>query len=77
MARPLLNLLWPSLAGLVQPLSGVRRRRAALERLPFACGYGVEIGMLIDLVGAYGIDVLAQVDLGTACTGTRATPRSG
>jgi glucosyl-3-phosphoglycerate synthase len=64
-ARPLLNLLWPGLAGLVQPLSGeYAGRRAALERLPFACGYGVEIGMLIDVVHAYGIDVLAQVDLG-------------
>jgi glucosyl-3-phosphoglycerate synthase len=64
-ARPLLNLLWPGLAGLVQPLSGeYAGRRAALERLPFACGYGVEIGMLLDLVGSYGIEVLAQVDLG-------------
>jgi glucosyl-3-phosphoglycerate synthase len=64
-ARPLLNLLWPGLAGLVQPLSGeYAGRRAALERLPFACGYGVEIGMLIDVVRMYGIDVLAQVDLG-------------
>jgi glucosyl-3-phosphoglycerate synthase len=64
-ARPLLNLLWPGLAGLVQPLSGeYAGRRAALERLPFACGYGVEIGMVIDLVRGYGIDVLAQVDLG-------------
>ena len=64
-ARPLVNLLWPDLAGIVQPLSGeYAGRRAALERLPFACGYGVEIGMLIDLVGAYGVDVIAQVDLG-------------
>ncbi len=64
-ARPLLNLLWPGLAGLVQPLSGeYAGRRAALERLPFACGYGVEIGMLIDLVHRFGIDALAQVDLG-------------
>jgi glucosyl-3-phosphoglycerate synthase len=64
-ARPLLNLLWPDLAGLIQPLSGeYAGRRAALERLPFACGYGVEIGMVIDLIRGYGIDVLAQVDLG-------------
>ena len=64
-ARPLVNLPLPDLAGIVQPLSGeYAGRRAALERLPFACGYGVEIGMLIDLVGAYGVDVIAQVDLG-------------
>ena len=44
-ARPLLNLHWPELAGFVQPLSGeYAARRALLEQLPFAAGYGVEIG---------------------------------
>lgn len=65
MARPLLNLFWPELAGFVQPLAGeYAGRRAVLERLPFVSGYGVEIAMLIDLLDLVGLDALAQVDLG-------------
>jgi glucosyl-3-phosphoglycerate synthase len=64
-ARPLLNLYWPALAGLIQPLSGeYAARRSLLERIPFACGYGVEIAMLIDVLALYGLDSIAQVDLG-------------
>ena len=63
-ARPLLNLLWPELAGLVQPLAGeYAGRRSLLERLPFFCGYGVELGLLIDTAEAAGVDAIAQVDL--------------
>lgn len=65
MARPLLNLFWPSLAGLVQPLSGeYAGRRSVLERVPFFTGYGVEIGLLIDVLTACGVDAVAQVDVG-------------
>ena len=64
-ARPLLNLFWPELAGLVQPLSGeYAGRRGLLEALPFFTGYGVEIGLLIDTLALRGADVIAQVDLG-------------
>ncbi|MEV6490929.1 glucosyl-3-phosphoglycerate synthase [Actinoplanes sp. NPDC051633] len=64
-ARPLLNLFWPDLAGLVQPLAGeYAGRRHTLERIPFVSGYGVEIAMLIDLLELVGLDALAQVDLG-------------
>ncbi|MEU3505200.1 glucosyl-3-phosphoglycerate synthase, partial [Streptomyces hundungensis] len=43
-ARPLLNLHWPQLAGVVQPLGGeYAARRSLLERLPFPVGYGVEL----------------------------------
>ncbi|MGH3341549.1 MAG: glucosyl-3-phosphoglycerate synthase [Carbonactinosporaceae bacterium] len=64
-ARPLLNLHWPELAGVVQPLAGeYAGRRRLLERLPFASGYGVEIGILIDALELAGLDALAQVDLG-------------
>jgi glucosyl-3-phosphoglycerate synthase len=64
-ARPLLNLFWPDLAGLVQPLAGeYAGRRRTLERIPFVSGYGVEIAMLIDLLELVGLDALAQVDLG-------------
>ncbi|TFV90338.1 glucosyl-3-phosphoglycerate synthase [Blastococcus sp. CT_GayMR16] len=64
-ARPLLNALWPELAGFVQPLGGeYAGRRSALEQVPFVSGYGVEIGLLIDLLELGGLGSLAQVDLG-------------
>lgn len=64
-ARPLINLHWPRLAGVMQPLGGeYAGRRALLERLPFVTGYGVELGLLLDVVEEAGLDALAQVDLG-------------
>jgi glucosyl-3-phosphoglycerate synthase len=63
-ARPLLNLFYPDLAGIRQPLAGeIAARRDLLERLPFATGYGVDIGLLIDVYSAVGLDGIAQVDL--------------
>ncbi|MFD4724581.1 glucosyl-3-phosphoglycerate synthase [Streptomyces seoulensis] len=65
MARPLLNMHWPQLAGFVQPLGGeYAARRSLLERLPFPVGYGVELGMLVDSLHLVGLDALAQVDVG-------------
>ncbi len=64
-ARPLLNALWPELAGVVQPLGGeYAGRRSALEQVPFVSAYGVEVGLLIDLLSLGGLSSLAQVDLG-------------
>jgi glucosyl-3-phosphoglycerate synthase len=63
-ARPLLNLFYPELSGIVQPLSGeYGGRRSALEQLPFFSGYGVEIGLLIDVFERFGLSAIAQVDL--------------
>ncbi|MFH8368701.1 glucosyl-3-phosphoglycerate synthase [Streptomyces sp. NPDC018031] len=65
-ARPLLNLHWPQLAGFVQPLGGeYAARRGLLEQLPFPVGYGVELGLLVDALHTVGLDGLAQVDVGT------------
>ncbi|MGM9379796.1 glucosyl-3-phosphoglycerate synthase [Streptomyces antibioticus] len=65
MARPLLNMHWPQLAGFVQPLGGeYAARRGLLEQLPFPVGYGVELGMLVDALHLVGLDALAQVDVG-------------
>ncbi|GAA1423632.1 glucosyl-3-phosphoglycerate synthase [Streptomyces thermospinosisporus] len=65
MARPLLNMHWPRLAGFVQPLGGeYAARRSLLERLPFPVGYGVELGLLIDALHLVGLNALAQVDVG-------------
>jgi glycosyltransferase involved in cell wall biosynthesis len=65
-ARPLLNLFFPELSGVIQPLSGeYAGRRELLERLPFFTGYGVEIGHLIDILVRFGLDRIGQVDLDT------------
>lgn len=65
-ARPLLNLFLPELAGFGQPLAGeTAGRRGLLEALPYAVGYGVEIAMLIDAAERVGVEAMAQVDLGT------------
>jgi glucosyl-3-phosphoglycerate synthase len=63
-ARPLLNLFYPDLAAVRQPLAGeIAVRRELLEQLPFATGYGVDIGLLIDAYSLAGLDAIAQVDL--------------
>jgi len=63
-ARPLLNLFYPELSGVVQPLSGeYAGRRKALERATFYSGYGVETGLLIDIFEKFGLGAIAQVDL--------------
>jgi glucosyl-3-phosphoglycerate synthase len=66
MAKPLLNLFYPQLAGFVQPLGGeFAARRDLLSALPFFTGYGVEIGMMIDVYNEVGLGAMAQVDVGT------------
>jgi glucosyl-3-phosphoglycerate synthase len=65
MAKPMLNRFYPELTGFVQPLAGEFAARAALlARLPFLTGYGVEIGLLIDVLAEAGLAAMAQVDLG-------------
>ncbi|MEU7894576.1 glucosyl-3-phosphoglycerate synthase [Nonomuraea sp. NPDC049152] len=65
-ARPLLNLFWPELAGFAQPLGGeYAARRSVLERVPFVTEYGVEFGLLVDLLELVGLDAMVQVDLGS------------
>ncbi len=62
--RPLFNLFFPRLSGFIQPLSGEGAgRRSILERIPYFTGYGVETGMLIDIVKKFGLRSIAQVDL--------------
>ncbi|HLJ04140.1 MAG TPA: glucosyl-3-phosphoglycerate synthase [Solirubrobacteraceae bacterium] len=63
-ARPLLDLFYPELAAVRQPLAGeIAARRELLERLPFVTGYGVDIALLLDACAEAGLDSLAQVDL--------------
>ena len=66
MARPIIATLFPHLSSIVQPLSGeFGGRRTLLEQLPFVRGYGVDIGLIIDVADTVGVAGMAQVDLGT------------
>lgn len=65
-ARPLLSLWWPELTGVVQPLAGEwAARRDLMESLPIPVGYGVELSTLLDTAARFGLDGIAQVDLGS------------
>ena len=64
-ARPLISKLFPDLGGIVQPLAGATAgRRSVLEAIPFVEGWGVEFGLLVDVVARFGLHRVAQVDLG-------------
>lgn len=77
-ARPLLSLHWPTAAGVQQPIGGeYAARRELLEQLNFACGYGVDFGLLVDTVQRCGIDAVAQVDLGVRRHRNRPTRQLG
>ncbi|MDQ6783976.1 MAG: glucosyl-3-phosphoglycerate synthase [Actinomycetota bacterium] len=65
MARPLIATLFPHLSSVVQPLAGeVAARREVLEAVPFAGGYAVDLGLLIDVSERCGADAVAQCNLG-------------
>jgi glucosyl-3-phosphoglycerate synthase len=64
-ARPVIGLLFPSLTPIRQPLAGeTALRRAALGRIELEPGYGVELGLLVDVAEVHGAGAIAQVDLG-------------
>ncbi|MBD1321693.1 glucosyl-3-phosphoglycerate synthase [Gordonia hankookensis] len=64
--RPLVSALRPELSALIQPLAGeYAGTRELLTSIPFAPGYGVEIGIVLDTLSRYGMDAIGQVDLGT------------
>jgi glucosyl-3-phosphoglycerate synthase len=64
-ARPLIDLLFPHLAGIKQPLAGeTAAPRSVLEKCGLADGYAVELALLIDVAARFGTESIAQVDLG-------------
>ncbi len=64
-ARPILDLLFPDLAFLLQPLAGeTAAARTTFEHVGFDVGYRVEMGLLLDVAAAFGTDAVAQSDLG-------------
>ena len=63
-ALPLLRRFFPEVAWLRQPLAGeVAARRDLLEQLPFTCGYGVDIGLVLDAAALAGPGAIVEVDL--------------
>jgi glucosyl-3-phosphoglycerate synthase len=63
-ARPMLSLLFPELAAVIQPLAGeFAVRRSAAEQVPFVEGYGVDLALLVDVARTFGASTIAQVDL--------------
>jgi len=64
-ARPLIAIAFPELAGLVQPLAGEWAvRRSLFASLNVPTGYAVELAALVDTAASLGVDAIAQVDLG-------------
>jgi glucosyl-3-phosphoglycerate synthase len=64
-AKPIIDLLFPELAGILQPLAGeTAAPRSVLEKCGLADGYQVELALLIDVAADFGAETIAQVDLG-------------
>jgi glucosyl-3-phosphoglycerate synthase len=64
-ARPLINLYRPELAGFIEPLSAeFAARRTLLTSLPFPAGYGAALSLLLDAADVGGVSALAQTRLG-------------
>lgn len=76
MARPLISVFFPHLSGLHQPLAGeFATRREVLEAVPFVGGYGVDLGLLIDITERFGRNGLVQCDLGKRVHRNRPLPQ--
>jgi len=75
LVKPLFNLFFPELSGMLQPLSGEYAvRRNVLEKIPFFAGYPVETGMLIDIYQKFGVDAIAQTNMGRRIHRNRRLP---
>ena len=65
MAKPVIELLFPHLSPIEQPLAGeTAAPRWVLEKCGLADGYAVELALLIDVAARFGVGAIAQVDLG-------------
>ena len=65
MARPVIDLLYPALAVVRQPLAGeTAAPRWVFDKCPLADGSAVELALLIDVASHFGVETIAQVDLG-------------
>ncbi len=77
-ARPLINLYRPELAGLVEPLSlNLAARRSLLEELSFPVGPGARLSLVLDTADRQGAKGIAQVYLGEKRCGAEGESASG
>ncbi len=64
LVKPFLSACMPELTQIIQPLAGEYAiKKEIANKLPFWTGYGVEIGLLIDLFNNFGLSRSAQVDM--------------
>jgi glucosyl-3-phosphoglycerate synthase len=64
-AKPIIDVLFPHLAFIEQPLAGeTAAHRWVLEKCGLADGYAVELALLVDVAARFGVETIAQVDLG-------------
>ncbi|HXQ43062.1 MAG TPA: glucosyl-3-phosphoglycerate synthase [Acidimicrobiales bacterium] len=64
-ARPVIDLLFPRLSAVRQPLAGeTAAPRSVLEKTGLDPDYGIELGLLVDVADRFGVESVAQVDLG-------------
>ena len=57
MAKPVIDLLFPALAVIEQPLAGeTAAPRWVLEKCGLADGYAVELALLIDVASRFGVE---------------------
>jgi hypothetical protein len=62
--RTLLQVLSPSLAGVVAPLSrDMAGRREAMMSVPVFAGENLELGLLLSVAAEYGTNAISQVEL--------------
>ena len=58
MARPVIEVLFPGLVDVRQPLAGeTAAPRWVLEKVALAPGYGVELGLLVDVAARFGAEL--------------------
>jgi glucosyl-3-phosphoglycerate synthase len=78
LVRPILSTFYPDLAMLFQPLSGEYGfKRDMIIHLPFSAGYGLEIGLILNIYRSLGISSFAQVDMDIRCHRNRSVADLG
>ena len=78
LVRPLLSAFYPDLAKLSQPLAGEYSfRKDTIAKMPFYSGYGLEMGLILNVYKSLGISSLAQVDMDIRCHRNRSVTDLG
>lgn len=78
LVRPLLSTFYPELARLFQPLAGEYSfRRDMITEVPFSPGYGLEIGLILNIYRKFGITAFSQVDMDIRCHRNRSVADLG